>query len=60
MDTNVRLQQYLDNIIFLITKSKFLNKIVFCENSGYYNQIFDFLKQLAELYNKKFEYLTFE
>lgn len=60
MDTNIRLQQYLDNIIFLITKSKILTKIVFCESSGYQNQIFDFLKQLAELYNKQFEYLTFE
>lgn len=59
VDTNTRLQQYLDNIIFLITKSKVLTKIVFCESSGYQNQIFDFLKCLAAFYNKQFEYLTF-
>jgi hypothetical protein len=59
-DTNMRLKQYIENILQVILSSTLISKIVFCESSNYKNQVFDFLKELAKLYNKSFEYLTFE
>lgn len=59
-DSNMRLKQYIENILQVILSSTLISKIVFCESSNYKNQVFDFLKELAKLYNKSFEYLTFE
>lgn len=57
-DRNERLKDYINNILFLITKSNF-KKIVFCESSNYYNELINNISILARLYWKEFEYITF-
>lgn len=58
INENVRLKDYLENILFLITKTN-IKKIVFCENSNYNSDILLFIEKLAQIYWKKFEYITF-
>lgn len=57
-DSETRLVQYLDALRFYIDSSKFKN-IVFCDNSGYFDQrIFD-LTNYAKEKRKTFEFISF-
>ena len=53
-----RLNQYISSIEFYIKKTT-INKIVFCENSGYDSKFSMELCNVATLYKKDFEYLSF-
>lgn len=57
-DQKVRLQQYVDSIIFYIKHSLFRN-IVFCENSNFKYDDVSKLELLASQYNKNFEWISF-
>lgn len=54
-----RIKQYLDAILFYLTKSDF-ESIVFVDGSGIESDFFYFLFPIADFYNKKFEMLSFE
>lgn len=57
-DINLRLKEYTDNILYLITDSP-CDRIVFCENSLFQHEIFASITYLANSLWKSFEYLTF-
>jgi len=54
-----RLKQYISTILYYITQSNFDN-IVFCENSNYGIKNIEDIKNIAKLFNKKFELLQFK
>lgn len=54
-----RIKQYLDAILFYLTKSDF-ESVVFVDGSGIESDFFYFLFPIADFYNKKFEMLSFE
>gem|GEM_PF-1582104 len=55
----IRVQQYVDTLIFYITKS-FFTHIVFCDGTNYDMVNINFLQNLAKIYNKKIEFLSFQ
>ena len=54
----VRLNQYITNILNIIINSN-IDKIIFCENSGYGRWDVHMIQEQAKIYGKKFEYLSF-
>lgn len=54
-----RKKQYYDSLYYMICRSNFDN-IIFCENSGATNLNKDFWTDLAELHDKKIEFLIYE
>lgn len=58
VDPEIRLQQYLSSIIFYI-KIKKIDSIIICDNSGYDYSNQKALRELAQTYSKKIEFLSF-
>lgn len=58
-DPEKRLEEYVNNILFLIIFSHF-DKIIFCENSNYSWEIFHTIHEIALIFWKNFEYISFE
>lgn len=57
-DETARYKQYKESILNLL-ESRYINKLIFCENSGSEIEL-DHFKEKAMSYNKQFEYITFE
>lgn len=58
-DPESRLKDYFSTIIYYIIHSDF-KYLVFCENSGYdFSKELAIINQIANIYNKKFEFLSF-
>lgn len=56
-NVNIRLNQYIDSILYYIEQSRF-KKIVFCENSNYTLDT-SIIDEASVKLGKKFEYITF-
>ena len=56
---NERLKQYLECILYYIIKSDF-SDIVFVDWSGFNLSVLNFLKEVAEIYDKNIEILSFK
>jgi len=59
INNNERIKQYLDAILFYVTKSEF-SDIIFCDWSWYPINKFRYLVGLARIYWKRFEILWFK
>lgn len=55
---NDRLKQYLESILFYVTMSNF-SDIVFIDWSWFDLKVFDFIKNIAYIYQKNIEFLSF-
>ena len=58
-DPEERLRQYVDSILYYFEASPF-SKIVFCENSNYKTDKRSELLSIAQRYNIRFEWISFE
>ncbi|MDR3169919.1 MAG: hypothetical protein LBU27_09635 [Candidatus Peribacteria bacterium] len=56
---NERLQQYVNALIFYITQSNF-DVLIFCDGTNYDINQLQFLSNLANLYGKQVEFLSFQ
>ena len=59
VDREIRLQQYIDSILFYLN-AKVIDKIVVCDNSGFDYSELKFLSELACSNNKQIEFLNFK
>lgn len=57
-DPKIRLQQYIDSILFYLNSKK-IDKIIICDNSGFDYSVVDKLNKIAIGNNKMIEFLNF-
>lgn len=59
VDPQIRLQQYIESILFYLNSSK-VDKIIVCDNSGFNYSNIRIIDETASRNNKKIEFLSFK